>query len=213
MDRSGSFEDERLVLVDERDLELGEVGKAEAHLGRGRLHRAIAVAVFDPGGRLLLARRSGHKPLWPGHWDATVASHPGPGEGYAAAARRRTRQELGLAVECAGSARFRYRITFADVGVEHEVCGALFGVVDSRAVITPDAAEIDALQWVEPADLAARIAGGAEPICPWLPMTLAALEPTAVLATPGGGELIEASRVWLAQAPLDGPWELLEGLD
>lgn len=213
MDRSGSFADERVVLVDDRDGVVGESGKADAHLGRGRLHRAIAVAVFDVAGRVLLTRRSGHKPLWPGHWDATVASHPRPGEGYAAAARRRTGEELGIALDCAGVARFRYRTAYADVGVEHEVCGALFGVVDSRLPIAPEPGEIDRIDWVAPGDLALRMASGRLPLCPWLPMTLLALETTTVLASRGGAELLDASRAWLDEAPLDGRWELLEGLD
>ncbi len=56
-----------VVLVDERNVELGVSSKEEAHR-RGLLHRAFSVFVFDGAGRLLLQRRSPSKYHSGGLW-------------------------------------------------------------------------------------------------------------------------------------------------
>ncbi len=92
----------RILAVDELDRPLGAVGKAIAHAGEGQLHRAFTLVRANDRGDLLWAQRSPDKPLWPGAWDATVASHPeavGQGQGaeaFEVAGVRRVREELGL---------------------------------------------------------------------------------------------------------------------
>jgi len=54
------------------------------------------VLVFDGKGRLLLQKRSRKKDLGPGLWDVSVGGHVRPGEGDEEAARRETREELGI---------------------------------------------------------------------------------------------------------------------
>ena len=65
-----------VILVDQSGRELGVADKVECHRGPGRLHRALTCLLFDDRSRLLFARRAPTKPLWPGYWDATVATHP-----------------------------------------------------------------------------------------------------------------------------------------
>src|SRR5690606_39070889 len=88
-----------VVLVDADGREIGSASLEDAHKGGGLKHRAFTLLVLDADGHLVLARRAAAKPLWPGSWDGTVASHPGHGEAQVAAARRRAREELGVDVE------------------------------------------------------------------------------------------------------------------
>ncbi len=53
-----SFEDEKLILVDEQDNEIGNLPKDKCHDGRGQLHRAFSLFIFSPDGRELLQQRS-----------------------------------------------------------------------------------------------------------------------------------------------------------
>ena len=52
--------EERVVLVDKRNNELGTVGKLKAHLEK-KLHRAISILIFNVKGEMLLQQRSSVK--------------------------------------------------------------------------------------------------------------------------------------------------------
>ncbi len=80
---------ENIVVVDDNDNLIGEEEKEKCHNGNGILHRGFLVMVFNRDGELFLTRRSEEKPLWPGYWDGTVASHVWRGEDYVHASRRR----------------------------------------------------------------------------------------------------------------------------
>ncbi|MHC4261477.1 MAG: isopentenyl-diphosphate Delta-isomerase [Planctomycetota bacterium] len=202
-----AFEDEQLLLVDDSDRVVGHASKGDCHLGSGRTHRAFSAVVVDTDQRVLLARRASDKPLWPGHWDATVASHPRASESYADAARRRIVEELGAEVTATLGRRFRYRIAYESIGVEDELCAALVAVVDPDTEFAPVATEIDAVEWVTLDDLTARLDGGDATLCPWLPLTLLGLANDAPqLITPA---LQNAARSWLERAPFEGEWFLL----
>jgi isopentenyl-diphosphate Delta-isomerase len=100
-------DDEQLILVDSEDRDIGFVAKADAHLGRGTLHRAFSVFVFNPVGELLLQQRAKSKRLWPGYRSNTCCSHPRRGEKMDSAIRRRFQEELGLRAELETSTRSR----------------------------------------------------------------------------------------------------------
>lgn len=195
-----------LVLVDEHDVPLGEASRRACHDGTGRLHRAFTALVLDRGGALLLARRARAKPLWPGHWDGSIASHPGPGEGYAAAARRRLREELGIdagalaALEVVN--RFRYRATDPRGGVEDEVCATVIAVLDG-AEPAPSDGEIDALRWVAGEALAADLEREPRAFCPWLLLALALLRDGAACTQPAVATRVAALASALMAVDLD----------
>ena len=48
---------EEVIIVNEKDIELGTMEKMETHLS-GKLHRAISVFIFYSNGKMLLQRRA-----------------------------------------------------------------------------------------------------------------------------------------------------------
>ena len=94
-----SRKDELLITVDGDGSALGVCEKAACHSGEGITHSAFLIMLRDGEGRLLLARRSLRKMLWPGFWDGTVAGHFHPGEDKEAALRKRVLEETGLACD------------------------------------------------------------------------------------------------------------------
>lgn len=129
------------------------------------MHRAFSVLVFDAAGRLLLQQRAGGKYHSPGLWSNTCCGHPRPGEDTAAAAERRLREEMGFDCGLEPAGAFVYR---AEIGalVEHEVDHVFTGGFDGTP--QPDAAEVAAWCWVDPAELAADLAARPERYSAWL---------------------------------------------
>ena len=68
------MEEERVILVDRQDNEVGLMEKLEAH-EKAVLHRAFSVFVFNSKGELLLQQRALHKYHSPGLWTNTCCSH------------------------------------------------------------------------------------------------------------------------------------------
>ncbi len=63
---------EPLILVDETDREVGHLSKARCHQGRGVLHRAFSLLIFNDAGEWLLQQRAPSKRLWPLYWSNSV---------------------------------------------------------------------------------------------------------------------------------------------
>ncbi|HUU84897.1 MAG TPA: isopentenyl-diphosphate Delta-isomerase [Phycisphaerae bacterium] len=162
-----------VVLVDEAGRELGTADKVECHRGRGRLHRALTCLLFDDQRRLLFARRAAAKPLWPGYWDATVATHQAPGEPDIEATCRRVRQELAAdARDVIRPTQILYHAQYNEDWAERELCAVLLARVAEPLTPAPD--EIDDLTWIALDDLSAFTAS--EPIAPWFLLAWQALQ-------------------------------------
>jgi len=158
--------EDTLILVDEQDNEIGSSEKVDCHLGKGKLHRAFSVFLFDPQGRLLIQQRSPQKMLWGGYWANSCCSHPRLGESTDDAARRRTREELGVDCELSYLYKFVYHAEFGDVGSEHENCHVYFGHFDGNFDINKD--EISDTRFVKPDELTQELAQNGEIYSPWL---------------------------------------------
>jgi isopentenyl-diphosphate delta-isomerase len=170
---SSTSTSDTVVLVDESGRELGVADKIACHRGPGRLHRALTCLLFDTEGRLLFARRAPAKPLWPGYWDATVATHQTLGEPDVDAARRRVRQELAAeATDVVRLTQILYHAQYNQDWSERELCAVLVARVGEP--LDPAADEIDDLTWLAPGDLTAFAAS--EPIAPWFSLAWRALE-------------------------------------
>src|SRR6185437_2320775 len=103
-----SQEAESLILVDEADREVGYMSKERCHDGRGILHRAFSLLIFNERSELLLQRRSAAKRLWPHYWSNSCCSHPRRAETMEAAIHRRLYEELGLACPLQFLFKFQY---------------------------------------------------------------------------------------------------------
>jgi isopentenyl-diphosphate delta-isomerase len=158
--------EDRLILVDEADLEIGTLPKTEGHLGAGTLHRAFSVFLFDRHGAVLIQQRTAGKMLWPGFWSNSCCSHPRPGEPVEAAGRRRVREELNLECRLTFLYKFRYQARFGDIGSEHELCYVYAGY--PRGTLVADPTEIADHRWVAPDTLTQEIALSPGRFSPWM---------------------------------------------
>ena len=93
----GLMEEEKVVLVDLKDQQLGTMGKMEAH-EKAVLHRAFSVFILNSNQELLLQQRAFGKYHSPGLWTNTCCSHQREGESNLEAGNRRMMEEMGLTV-------------------------------------------------------------------------------------------------------------------
>ena len=87
---------ELIDIYDAQGRKTGVAERSKAHGDNTLLHRAAHVLVFSADGRLLLQKRSLHKRIQPGKWDASVGGHLAAGEDFLTGARRELAEELGL---------------------------------------------------------------------------------------------------------------------
>jgi isopentenyl-diphosphate delta-isomerase len=160
-----SSDDEQLILVDGHDRDIGYLAKADAHLGRGTLHRAFSLFVFNPAGELLLQQRAKGKRLWPGYWSNTCCSHPHRGETMDSAIHRRLKEELGLAAELEFLFKLHYQTQYDTQGAEHELCWVYAGRSAERPLSNIN--EVAAWRYITPQALQAEIAHAPETFTPW----------------------------------------------
>jgi isopentenyl-diphosphate delta-isomerase len=154
----GAYADsELLILVDETDRELGYLDRARCHAGRGLLHRAFSLLIFNAKGQLLLQQRAATKQLWPLVWSNSCCSHPRRNESIEVAARRRLHEELGLNCALHYLFKFQYQAQFNSAAAENELCSVYIGRATERVTINP--AEINAWRWISPEALQAEMAG------------------------------------------------------
>lgn len=160
---------EMLVLVDEKDNEIGTDTRENCHRGGGRRHRAYTVFLFHDG-KLLLQQRSKKKLLWPGGWDVSYTSHVYPGETYSKAAARKGIQELGAQV--GNLADVHSFVYFAPQGAnaENEFCRLLVGEFDGKIKPNPD--EIAAVRWVRLKDVENDLERNPALYTPWFRLSL-----------------------------------------
>jgi isopentenyl-diphosphate delta-isomerase len=145
-----------LILVDESDREVGHMSKAQCHDGRGILHRAFSLLIFNPRGELLLQQRSAAKRLWPLYWSNSCCSHPRRAESMETAIQRRLHEELGVRCPLQFLFKFQYQAQWDANGAENELCSVYIGRTQGPIQADPD--EIAGLRWLSPAQLQAEMA-------------------------------------------------------
>jgi isopentenyl-diphosphate Delta-isomerase len=157
---------EPLILVDGTDREVGYLDKVRCHAGRGVLHRAFSLLIFNSRRELLLQQRAASKRLWPLYWSNSCCSHPRRRETMEAATRRRLGEELGLGCPLQFLFKFEYQAQFDATGAEHELCSVYIGRSDAPPRINHH--EIRAWRWVSPERLQRELAGPeAAGFTPW----------------------------------------------
>jgi len=159
---------ESLILVDESDREVGHLDKVRCHQGRGVLHRAFSLLIFDAEGRLLLQQRAAGKRLWPLYWSNSCCSHPRRAETMETAIHRRLYEELGLRCGLHFLFKFQYQAQFDAAGAEQELCSVFIG--RSSEPVRADPREVQAWRWVSPEALEAELATPQGRFTPWFVM-------------------------------------------
>jgi len=163
-----SSENERVILVDEADRELGAEEKLAAHRNGGRLHRAFSVFVFDDDGQLLLQRRADGKYHSAGLWSNTCCGHPRPGEEVTDAARRRLFEEMGFDCPLERRFSFEYKAELENGLTEHELDHVLVGRFAGNP--NPDPSEVGAWRAVPPSEIESELAEDPEAYSAWFPI-------------------------------------------
>jgi isopentenyl-diphosphate delta-isomerase len=156
---------EPLILVDSDDNELGYMTKRDCHEGKGTLHRAFSVFIFNSKSELLIHQRAQSKALWPNFWSNSCCSHPRKGESIEQASSRRLREELGIFSSLKFLYKFEYNARYNDMIGEHELCHVLAGQTDQE--LTINATEIQDYRWVLPRVLQEEMVKDSGLFTPW----------------------------------------------
>lgn len=141
---------EQVDLVDERDSVVGDSTVGEC-VAKGLLHRAVAVVVERPRGRVLLQRRSTRDDWQAGMWTLSCTGHVRKGETYGEAARRELFEELGITAELTFLKKYLIPPIVEGTRTEREWV-ALF-TAESAAAVRIDPVELDSVKEFTPREL------------------------------------------------------------
>ncbi len=139
------MEEERVILVNENDEQIGTMPKMEAH-EKALLHRAFSVFIFNKENELMLQQRAAHKYHSPLLWTNTCCSHQRVGESNIEAGKRRLMEEMGFVVDLEESISFIYKAPFDNGLTEHEFDHVLIGHYDDVPNINLD--EVASWKWM-----------------------------------------------------------------
>ena len=137
--------EEFVILVDEKDNQLGLMPKMEAH-EKAVLHRALSVFIFNSKGELMLQQRAAHKYHSPLLWTNTCCSHQRDGETNIEAGERRLVEEMGFKTNLKEIFSFVYKAPFDNGLTEHELDHVMVGYFDGLPEINPE--EVASFKWM-----------------------------------------------------------------
>ncbi|WP_109437966.1 MULTISPECIES: isopentenyl-diphosphate Delta-isomerase [Aquimarina] len=138
-------EEEKVILVNENDEQIGLMPKLEAHQ-KAVLHRAFSVFIINDNNELMLQQRALHKYHSPGLWTNTCCSHQRNGESNIEAGIRRLQEEMGFTTALKDSVSFIYKAPFDNGLTEHEYDHVLIGKYKDDPIINPD--EVADWKWM-----------------------------------------------------------------
>ncbi len=137
--------EEKVILVDRNDKQIGLMSKMEAHQ-KALLHRAFSVFVFNRQKELLLQQRAEGKYHSPGLWTNTCCSHQRNGETSIEAGKRRLQEEMGFTCDLKEVFSFVYQAPFDNGLTEHEFDHVMVGYYDKNPEVDPQ--EVGAYRWM-----------------------------------------------------------------
>ena len=138
--------EEKVVLVDEDDNQIGLMPKMEAHL-KGKLHRAFSIIIFNSDRKILLQKRASTKYHTPNLWSNTCCSHQREDEDNIDAGKRRLNEEMGFVTNLYNFSSFIYRVEFSNGLIEHENDHIMLGIFDGTPKPNPN--EVDEWKWID----------------------------------------------------------------
>jgi len=137
--------EEEVILVNEKDEQIGTMPKLEAHK-KAVLHRAFSVFILNDNGELLLQQRAASKYHSPMLWTNTCCSHQREGESNIEAGKRRLQEEMGFVVDLKEVFSFIYKAPFDNGLTEHELDHVMIGAYNKDPIINLD--EVDNFKWM-----------------------------------------------------------------
>ena len=139
------MEEENVILVNEKDEQIGLMPKMEAH-EKAILHRAFSVFIFNDKNELLLQQRAADKYHSPLLWTNTCCSHQRNGETNIEAGRRRLQEEMGFICDLEEKISFIYKAPFDNGLTEHELDYIMIGFYNENPVINKE--EVEDFKWM-----------------------------------------------------------------
>lgn len=140
------MQEEKVILVNEKDEPLGLMPKLEAH-EKAQLHRAFSVFILNDKNELMLQQRAAHKYHSPLLWANTCCSHQREGESNIEAGTRRLQEEMGFSVALKELFWFIYKAPFDNGLTEHELDHVMIGYANQDPVINPE--EVADWKWMD----------------------------------------------------------------
>lgn len=137
--------EEYVILVNEKDEQIGTMPKLEAH-EKAVLHRAFSVFVFNDKNELMLQQRAAHKYHSPLLWTNTCCSHQRVGESNIQAGKRRLQEEMGFVTDLKETISFIYKAPFDNGLTEHELDHILLGTYTNEPQINKE--EVESWKWM-----------------------------------------------------------------
>lgn len=141
---------EHVILVNEKDQEIGLMPKLEAHQ-KAVLHRAFSVFIFNSENELMLQQRASNKYHSPNLWTNTCCSHQRSGESNIQAGVRRLYEEMGFTTSLKEITSFIYKAPFDNGLTEHELDHIMVGYYNEDPVINSD--EVEDWKWMKIEDV------------------------------------------------------------
>lgn len=158
------LKEEEVILVNERDEQIGTMPKMEAHR-KAVLHRAFSVFIMNDRGETMLQQRAAHKYHSPLLWTNTCCSHQRVGETNIMAGKRRLQEEMGFSVDLKELFSFVYKAPFDNGLTEHELDHVMIGRCNDGPQINTD--EVADWKWMKPVDIKADISNNPEVYTAW----------------------------------------------
>ena len=156
--------EENVILVNEKDEQIGLMPKLEAH-EKAVLHRAFSVFVLNNKNELMLQQRASHKYHSPLLWTNTCCSHQREGETNIGAGVRRLREEMGFETQLTELFHFIYKAPFDNGLTEHELDHVMIGRYEDEPLINKE--EVEAWKWVGIEEVQADITANPEFYTVW----------------------------------------------
>jgi isopentenyl-diphosphate Delta-isomerase len=162
--------EEKIILVDENDNEVGQEEKIKAHK-ENMLHRAFSVFLINSKNEHLLQKRAENKYHSGGLWTNACCSHPRPGETTEAAAHRRLKEEIGIDCPIKEIFSFKYNVKFEENQItENEYDHVFIGKTDDEPILNLD--EASAFKWINSEELFADIGKHPENYSHWFKIAI-----------------------------------------
>lgn len=149
--------DEAVDLVDRKDRVVGSSTLGEC-LAKGLLHRAVAVVVSRPDGRVILQQRSKLDRWQPGMWTLSCTGHVKKGEAYHDAASRELNEEIGIRADLVLVGKFLIPPLRENGMTEHEWVSLFAAASSARLKVDP--VELEEVREFSPTALERELVGG-----------------------------------------------------